>query len=138
MIPSEYDAAPAKRNLPMRALLFTGGIIQGAFGSGGPFVVIYAARALPEKSLFRVTLSLLWLTTNLARLAVWIIRGTVGNAADFRMLGAALPFMAAGVLLGDYLHRKVDETRFRRCVYCVLAAAGAVMLINNLARILAA
>ena len=128
--------APAKRTFFMRALLFCGGIIQGAFGSGGPFIVIYAARALPEKSLFRVTLSLLWLTTNSVRLIVWTVRGNVWNGEIGRLILIAFPFMVAGVLIGDWLHRKVNDFYFRLCVYAVLCIAGAVMLANNLRTLL--
>ena len=128
--------APAKRNLFMRILLFCGGIIQGAFGTGGPFIVIYAAKALPDKSLFRVTLSLLWLVTNSVRLVVWTVQGNVWNREIALVVLAAFPFMIAGVLTGDFLHRKVNELHFRLCVYAVLCIAGAVMLVNNLRLIL--
>ena len=129
-------AAGAKRSILMRALLFCGGMIQGAFGSGGPFIVIYAAKALPEKSLFRVTLSLLWLATNSVRLVVWTIQGTVWNRENAMLALAALPFMVAGVLIGDFLHGRVNGFYFRLCVYLVLCAAGAVMFVGNLTRIL--
>ncbi|MBQ9335962.1 MAG: sulfite exporter TauE/SafE family protein [Lentisphaeria bacterium] len=127
----------AKRNIFMRLLLFCGGIIQGAFGTGGPFIVIYAAKALPDKSLFRVTLSLLWLVTNSVRLIVWTVQGNVWNPGIGLTVLAAFPFMIAGVLTGDFLHRKVNEFHFRLCVYIILCAAGAVMLVNNLRLILA-
>ena len=133
---SAESSAGAKRTFLMRALLFCGGIIQGAFGSGGPFIVIYAAKALPEKSLFRVTLSLLWLATNSVRLVVWTIRGTVWNRENAMLALAALPFMVAGVLIGDWLHHRVDGYCFRLCVYLVLGVAGAVMFAGNLLRIL--
>jgi hypothetical protein len=126
------ESAGAKRSIFMRALLFCGGVIQGAFGSGGPFIVIYAAKALPEKSLFRVTLSLLWLVTNSVRLVVWIVQGTVWNRENLALSLAALPFMVAGVLIGDWLHHRVNAFYFRLCVYLVLCAAGAVMLTGNL------
>ena len=128
----ETPPEPAERTNFMRALLFCGGVIQGAFGSGGPFVVIYAARALPDKSLFRVTLSLLWLVTNSIRLAVWTVQGTVWNAGLGRLILIALPFMAAGVLIGDWLHRRVNDFYFRVAVYLLLCIAGAVMLAANL------
>ena len=121
----------------LRACLFFGGIIQGAFGTGGPFVVIYAAKALPDKSLFRVTLSLLWLTVNSIRLAVWGIRGELSDPALWKLGLICLPFWAAGVLLGDWLHNKVSEETFRRIVYILLAVSGAVMLLNNLQKLLA-
>ena len=70
----------------MKLLLFCGGIIQGAFGTGGPFVVIYSSKALPDKKVFRVTLSLLWLSMNSIRLLKWGICGELWN----RELGNAL------------------------------------------------
>ena len=127
---------PAGRNWFMRMLLFCGGIIQGAFGSGGPFVIIYAARALPEKSLFRVTLSLLWFIMNSIRMCIWTVQGTVWNREIGLLILAALPFMVVSVLIGDHLHRRVNQFYFRFCVYMVLWIAGAVMLIRNLLLIL--
>ena len=50
--------AKPEHNWLSRSSLLLGGMVHGAFGTGGPFVVIYATRALPEKTLFRVTLCL--------------------------------------------------------------------------------
>ena len=124
----------AKKNPLLKACLFCGGVIQGAFGSGGPFVIIYAAKALPDKSLFRLTLSLLWFSINSIRLITWGIRGELNNPVLWKLGLICLPFWAAGVLLGDYLHNKVSEAAFRRIVYILLAVSGAVMLINNLVK----
>ena len=127
--------AGAKRTILMKILLFAGGVIQGAFGSGGPFVVIYAARALPEKRVFRVTLSLLWLSTNSGRLIYWLIRGELANAALGNALLWAFPVMLAGVMLGDYLHNKVSERNFKIGVYAVLVISGLFMAVNNLLKL---
>ena len=118
----------------MRLLLVAGGVIHGAFGTGGPFVVIYASQALPEKSLFRVTLSMLWLTLNSFRIGDWLVRDpSLLTPEVWRLVLISLPFMAVGLLAGDRLHRRVDERRFRRIVYATLAAAGVVMAGNSLA-----
>ena len=121
----------------MRILLLAGGIIQGAFGSGGPFIVIYAAKVLPQKTLFRVTLSLFGLASNTCRLTAWSIQNTVWNAHNFTLLAVIFPVMLAGFLVGDYLHRKVSERNFRIGVYILLAVSGAFMLVNNLLQIAA-
>ena len=133
--PKSTAATAAKRTILMKVLLFMGGIIQGAFGSGGPFVVIYAARALPEKRVFRVTLSLLWLTTNGGRLVYWLLKGELGNAALRNALLWAFPVMLAGVIVGDYLHNKVSERNFKIGVYAVLVISGMFMAINNLLKL---
>jgi len=126
---------PPRKNWLMRIILFCGGVIHGAFGTGGPFVVIYASKALPEKSLFRVTLSLLWFSLNSWRMADWTIRGA-WNAATWHVVGWMFPFMVVGVLIGDWLHHRVSEFWFRFSVYTILGFAGVVMLGNNLFKLL--
>lgn len=124
------------RGVLMRLLLVAGGVVHGAFGTGGPFVVIYASRALPEKGLFRMTLTLLWLTMNFIRIAEWTYQGTVWTARMGKCFLVALPFVLAGMFLGDFLHRKADERIFRLCVYCVLFLAGFVMFFANVQKLL--
>lgn len=119
---------PAEHSWLMRAILFCGGIIHGAFSSGGPVIIIYASKALPDKSLFRVTLSLLWLTTNSIMLATWTIRGDVWTAEIGKSLLCALPFVSAGIIFGDCLHHQVNQRVFRILVYSVLCAAATVLL----------
>ena len=134
---SSYKSAaqpqtPVKRTLLMKALLFSGGIIQGAFGTGGPFIVIYSARALPEKRVFRVTLSLLWFTINSCRLIFWLSDGRLTSPENGKALLWAFPVMLAGVVLGDYLHNKVSERNFKIGAYAILVLSGIFMTINNL------
>ena len=125
----------AARNFLMRALLFAGGIIQGAFGTGGPFVVIYSSKALPDKRVFRVTLSLLWLSMNSVRLLNWGISGELWNRTLATHLLWGFPVMLAGVLLGDYLHNKVSEHHFKVGVYATLVIAGIFMAVNNIIKL---
>lgn len=122
---------PGKKSFLSRIVLFTGGIIQGAFSSGGPVVVMYASKALKEKSEFRAVLSSLWLTTNTVMAVKWTLSGTVWTPQMGRMILGMLPFIAAGMTLGDCLHNKVDQRNFTVLVYTVLILAG-VMLGGNL------
>ena len=116
----------------LKLALFMGGVIQGAFGTGGPFVVIYATRVLQNKTLFRVTLSMLWLTINSARLLTWIINGALNDLQMWKTAAYIFPLWLGGLFAGDHLHRKVSEYHFKRGVYILLAVAGAVMLMNNI------
>ncbi|MFA5689822.1 MAG: sulfite exporter TauE/SafE family protein [Kiritimatiellales bacterium] len=116
------------RSIWMKLVLVSGGIIHGAFGSGGPFVVIYAGRALPDKSLFRVTLCMLWTILNTILMIKWTAAGDVWSPAVFKIIGISLPFLIAGTLIGDWLHHRVNERLFRLAVYGVLFLAGVAML----------
>ena len=123
-------AHPAPKNMLMRGVLFLGGIVHGAFVSGGPFVVIYASKALPEKSLFRVSLCLLWFTMN----SIWMIRytfwGTGWTSETGLTLLVTLPFLVVGTLVGDRLHHYVSEYFFRLVVYAVLFASGTILMFD--------
>ena len=104
-----------------------GGIIHGAFGSGGPLVVIYAAKTLMEKSLFRVTLCLLWLTLNSILISQWALSSRL-DANVLRISWLCLPFTIVGMVGGNIAHNRMNELLFRRIVYAVLIAAGLVFL----------
>ncbi|MGE4488843.1 MAG: sulfite exporter TauE/SafE family protein [Kiritimatiellales bacterium] len=121
-----HEVAPAKdsRSIWMRLILFTGGIIHGAFGSGGPFMVIYAGRALPNKSLFRVTLCLLWATLNTILIVKWTLTGGVWTPEVGKATAVGLPFLIGGMFAGDWLHHRVNERNFRLLVYGVLFLSG--------------
>jgi len=123
---SGHEMAPAQdsRSIWMRLILLLGGIIHGAFGTGGPFVVIYAGKALPNKSLFRVTLCMLWAVLNTILIMKWTITGGVWTPPVIKATSIALPFLAAGLFAGDWLHHRVNERRFRLTVYGVLFLSG--------------
>ena len=122
---------PAKSFL-MRLVLFFGGIIHGAFTTGGPFVIIYASRALQQKAEFRGTLSSLWLTTNIVMLIRWFSTGVIFESVLLKTLLYALPFVVAGMFFGDYLHRRVNEYYFKVLVYSVLLVSAAVLLCREI------
>lgn len=115
------------KHLIMRAILVLGGMMHGVFGTGGPFVVIYASKALQNKTLFRVTLCLLWFTLNTIMMVKWTLAGNVWNDEIWKGILSSLPFLFCGMFLGDHLHYKVNERVFRLVVYAVLLASGLVM-----------
>ncbi|MDR1384525.1 MAG: sulfite exporter TauE/SafE family protein [Planctomycetaceae bacterium] len=119
-----------KKNIAMSLILFFGGLVHGAFAGGGPFVVVYASKALRNKSLFRVSLCMLWLTMN----SLLMIQYTATNVWTQKtgvILLIVLPFLAAGMLIGDFLHHRVNDYYFRLSVYGTLAASGGIMLYDG-------
>ena len=131
----EASTVPVKKSYLMRFILFLGGIIHGAFASGGPFVVIYAAQALKDKTLFRVTMCLLWFCLNTILMIVWTADG-VWQWDSFLALYALLvtiPFLLVGIFTGDYLHHRVSEYAFRLIVFALLLGTGFVVMYGGLA-----
>ena len=131
--PGEGTPVPdmkAPHTLLARGILFLGGVIQGAFSSGGPVVVMYASKAIPEKSRFRAVLSSLWLTTNSIMALKWTVAGNVWTPFLGRMIVCMLPFIVCGMVTGDFLHHEVDQRKFTLLVYSVLIAAGCLLGTN--------
>jgi len=124
-------SAPEKMSRTKRALLSLfvpiGGVMQGAFGSGGPLLVIYATRAMPNKSVFRGTLCIVWITLNSIIIGTWVKNGVI-TGEILRLTAIALPFMLAGMFLGNRAHYRVNEVAFRRIVYGVLILSGIVLI----------
>ena len=109
-------------------LLFSGGIVQGAFSSGGPLVVLYAKSKLKHKTEFRATLSLLWVTLNTVILTRFFIEGTLTSEICFTYL-KMVPFLIMGIILGEYLHHRISQRIFSLVVYIGLLITGIFMLI---------
>lgn len=112
----------------LNIILFVGGIVHGAFGTGGPFIIIYAANAIPKKSNFRATLCTLWFTLN----SIIIVKNFASHAMTrnvFMLLLVSIPFLLAGMLLGNKAHNKVDDKLFTILVYAVLLLSGIFMFL---------
>lgn len=111
----------------MNGVLLLGGIIHGAFGSGGPLVVIYATKALPDKNLFRATLCMLWLTLNSIMVTRWALSGAI-TPEVIRYTAICTPFTVLGMVIGDRCHHRVNEHLFRLMVFGVLLLSGIAVL----------
>lgn len=111
----------------LNGFLVLGGLLHGAFGAGGPLVVVYAAKAIRDKSLFRVTLSVVWLTLNAAMISRWVAAGAITPAVQAHAAACA-PFTLLGVAGGDHFHRRVNEYAFRTLVFSVLLLSGLAVL----------
>ena len=118
--------ASARTRLVASLFLPLGGVLHGAFGSGGPLVIIYATRAISDKTLFRVTLCLLWVALNAILIGQWVSRGTL-TPQIWKMAAFCAPFALIGVALGNRVHYRTDVVVFRKLVYSVLIASGLVL-----------
>jgi uncharacterized protein len=120
----------AQRRLPKPIgflLLFLGGIVHGLFSSGGPLVVLYASGALPDKGKFRATLCLLWATLNSVLLVSYIASSSISPVTTRNTL-FMLPFLAAGIAVGEWAHRRVKPEAFKLIVFSTLLVTGFIML----------
>lgn len=111
----------------MPIVLFLGGCFHGAFSSGGPLVVIYATKALPNKSEFRATMCMLWVTLNSIIFAQNIATGVM-TIDIWKLLLISIPFLIVGAVLGNWAHHHIKDSHFTTVVYGVLMVSGVFML----------
>jgi len=107
-------------------MLLLGGIVHGAFTTGGPVLIVYCHHALPHKSAFRATLAAMWFGLGIALAVGWTF-GHLWEPATIRLSLLGLPFMIGGLFVGELLHHRIDQKTFRSGVNLTLIAVGIVL-----------
>ena len=111
----------------LNALLLAGGVIHGAFLTGGVCLVLYARFAFDRKETFRATLCMIWLIMNTGLVLVTICLGNF-TAPVVRLSAIALPFLFAGNWLGQRVAVRIRQKRFLQFVCVMLVISGLVMI----------
>lgn len=105
------------------------GVFQGLFVSGGPLLIIYAAKKLKDKNQIRGTLCFVWIWLNGWLMVDQILRGQfTPHNITVTLLG--LPGVFAGVAIGGYLAKIISREKFLKIVYILLILSGISLLIK--------
>lgn len=107
-----------------------GGLAQGLYASGGPFIAYAMDRMQLSRQSFRASLLCIWLLTNSVLFASFIWRGRVDEQSWTHILWA-MPVLWLGLRAGDWLHYKVSDNLFRRGLYLVLVLAGLTLILRS-------
>ncbi|NLJ40223.1 MAG: sulfite exporter TauE/SafE family protein [Clostridiales bacterium] len=110
--------------------LVLGGVVHGAFSSGGPFVVAYAVKKIKDRQKFRATIQLLWLALNSIVIIKYAISGALNKAILVRTV-FSIPFLLAGLLIGNFLHNKINQKQFVILLYIVIFISGLIMVLSR-------
>ncbi len=106
-----------------------GGLVQGLFATGGPFILIGYRDFFAGKAELRATMAAFFCGTNLLRIAQNTL--TTGDAlpviAAHLHLGIAV---AAAILLGYMLHLRISERLFQKAMTLGLTAIGVLLLLR--------
>ncbi len=124
----------AHGDVQTHVLLAGAGISHGLFASGGPLLVYALAGRSMEKARFRATLVMVWLLLNGVLALIFLGQGSL--QAHARELLFYMPVVALAVGLGNYLHHRLDEDRFRVMVFWLLLLVGAALLLSPLLNVL--
>lgn len=123
--------ASAPRAMPLAASIATmlgAGFIHGIYGTGGPLLVYAMGREGLDKKQLRSTLSTVWLVLDGALTTAFAIDGRY-DREKLLDLALLIPMLPLGILLGELVHKRVDERRFRIGLFALLAIASLVLII---------
>ncbi len=110
--------------------MLSAGITHGLFASGGPLLVYALSGVQLDKAAFRATLITVWFSLNSLLTLVFAFDGSLLPALP--RVGAMLPALIAGVLIGELLHHRVNEEKFRVVVYGLLLLTGGLLVTTAL------
>ncbi len=113
------------------AYLILGGFIQGVFASGGPPVVYAVSRSIQDKTDFRSTLAAIWLSINSVLIVAYVVTGRM-TLETIKHSALLLPVVLVGIIIGEVLHRYINEKHFRIVIFCILIVAGLSILVQLL------
>jgi uncharacterized membrane protein YfcA len=110
--------------------LFVGGVVHGAFATGGPAIVWALGREAGErKEAFRATLALLWLTLNLVFVTTWVWQGRI-NTTSLTTTLWLVPGLFVGAWFGDRFFRRASPQLFRAGIFSLLLVAGLLLVVR--------
>lgn len=104
-------------------VVFVAGIIHGMFVSGGPLLMLYIINKFKDKSSFRANIAVIWIVLN-SFLAITHYNSGLITAYNLRLLSMTIVPLFVGVLVGNYLYKRVDQKSFLNLTYVLLLISG--------------
>jgi uncharacterized membrane protein YfcA len=127
-VASAAAAAPISKAASSAAMLGAG-VVHGIYAAGGPLLVYAVGREGLGKKEFRSTLSMVWILLNVILVTRFSLAGDYDRAVA-RDIALLVPTVPLGILVGEWVHRKVDERRFRIAVLVLLIAAAISLIVR--------
>lgn len=119
---------------PPRAVSYAfvagGGLIQGLFTAGGPFILMGYRSFFDNKTQLKATMAAFFLSSNIWRMGQTMFDGSVAPAQLAQALWLGIP-VVAGVWLGHHVHLRLSEQSFQRGLMACMIAAGVILLLKQ-------
>ncbi len=117
----------SKLNKYAALILPFAGLVQGAFGGCGPFLVIYTSKKLPDKTEFRGTMAAVWIVLNFINLIQYVFTGMLTQNVMLTSV-YLIPSILLGFVLGVAVHNKISKKKFSLLIYTIIFCSGITML----------
>ncbi len=109
---------------------FLAGLIGAAFGTGGPFIVIYLTLRQLDKLSFRGTIAVIFFIDGGMRLLGYFLSGLY----TLELLGwtlLSIPLAALGMWLGGQIHSGLSQRQFVQIISVTLLLSGTALLVKS-------
>jgi uncharacterized membrane protein YfcA len=110
----------------------SGGAIGGLFGTGGPPYVVYLSHRIEDKSSLRATLSGLFFTEGLIRIAAFLLAGLLLSPTIWLLAALAFPLILLALYLGSHIHTRLSNQQMQRMVGGLLILSAASVSLKAL------
>jgi hypothetical protein len=100
-----------------------GGCTGAMFGLNGPPLVLYLARQLQDKQIFRATLYGIFFIDACYRLILYSFNRLI-TIEVIKFAAHLTPFLLVGLVLGSKLHARINENTFKRIIALILLITG--------------
>lgn len=110
----------------------TGGTVGALFGTGGPPYVIYLAHRIRDKGPLRATLSALFFTEGLTRIASFLLVGLLLSRTVWVAYLLALPLVFGALFAGGRVHVGLGQAQMTRLVGILLLVSSLSLLFKGL------
>lgn len=108
-----------------RGITLAAGLTHGLYASGGPLLVYALANSQLAKTELRTTLIAVWFSLNSLLTLIFLLDGSLLPSLP-RLVGY-LPIIVIGIVVGEWLHHRINEQRFRQLVFVLLGIVGLIL-----------
>ena len=123
LLTARKDSKASFNEVLLTLILIAAGLVHGMYVCGGPLLISYMTRKLPEKSVFRATISTVWIFLNGMLFFSHIFTGA-WTPSVIRSGVVAVPFLLAGMFIGGKLYSRMSQKFFVHLTYILLFIAG--------------
>jgi uncharacterized membrane protein YfcA len=107
---------------------FTGGLMGGLFGIGGPMYASYMTRRTNDYGKMRATMAAVFTVSTAFRIVAFLIAGMFLNREVWWGVAIILPFMFIGLNIGHRLHGKLHREHLSIFISVMLVASGVSLI----------
>ncbi|MCP4679387.1 MAG: sulfite exporter TauE/SafE family protein [Deltaproteobacteria bacterium] len=104
------------------------GALAGMFGTGGPPLIAYFQIIGAKKALFRANLMACFFFFTIVRAPSYVVSGLITQERLVSSL-LVLPAVLLGAVIGNSIHVRISEKRFKQVVSLTITAIGVVLLV---------